>query len=81
MRQTQLKIDLAQDGSGWSMSADHKSREAFVYKSPEETYHGSGYIVIVPLTARERSAFDRQTVTKNGITGLKVTNVKEHHLA
>jgi len=81
MKETKLKIDVAKDGSGWSMSNDHDSREAFVYKTPDETYHGSGYIVIVPLTASERSAFDRQVVTNDGITGLKVPNVKEHHFA
>ena len=80
MKEVEVKIDLAKDGSGFTMSQDSSTRSAKVYKKPQETYMGSGHILIVPLSEQEEQSFSRQVVTKEGVTGLKVTNVKEHHM-
>jgi len=80
MKEVEVELELAQDGSGYSLNKTDTTRTARVYKKPEETYMGSGYILIVPLNKQEEESFSKQVVTKEGVTGLKVTNVKDYHM-
>jgi hypothetical protein len=80
MEEVNLHIGIAQDGSGYSLSQDENTRTAYIWRYPSETYHGTGHIMILPLNEQEEDAFsDRNVIEKNGIKGLKVTNVKERY--
>lgn len=80
MKEVQLRIDLAPDGSGWSLSQDNQLREAYVWKTPDETSRGHSYLLVVPLSEEEQNNFSRNVVTQDGVTGLKVPNVNESYI-
>ena len=81
MKEVKVKLDLAIDGSGWDLSESNESRKAYVMSEPEDTYFGTGYILIVPLNEHESDVFDRNVIQQEGIAGLKVPNVNEVYLA
>jgi hypothetical protein len=81
MQQVEAYINVASDGSGWSISKTFDTRIAFVWKTPDETYMGSGYILLVPLTDSELESFSQQNViSKGGIDCLKIPNFKERYI-
>ena len=81
MQQVKAHIAVASDGSGWSISKETDDRTAFVWKTPDETYMGSGYILLVPLTDSELESFSQQNIiSEDGIIGLKIPNFKEKYI-
>lgn len=77
----QVQVDLASDGSGYSVYADHDTRQAIVMTPEREAYFGGGHIVMVPL--REDEIDNWAAVHKHefaGETCVKVTKVRDKHV-
>jgi len=80
MREVEVKVDLAKDGSGWSFSKDNSLRTAYVWKEGSETYNGSNPHLILPLTEGEEQTFEKNIIESDGIRGLKLTNVWDSYI-
>lgn len=79
--EVQLKVELASDGSGHSLFAEHEPRRAIIHTPKPETYCEAGHITMVPLTGDELDSWaDVHKYEFDGETCVKVTNVKESHL-
>ena len=74
-----IHIDIAQDGSGWSLDRNHNVRPACIVQEPEGHF---GYAVIVPFkTEAEKENYTRNTGRcDHGYKGIRVPNVKERYL-
>lgn len=80
--EVQLRIELAEDGTGHSLYAEHEPRRAIVMTPKPDTLHKSGHILLVPLTDEEVSNWHEvHKHEADGETCIKVTNVKQQHLA
>ena len=78
----QVRVDLATDGSGHSLSSEIEPRRAIVHTAKRNAYLKSGHILMVPLTEDEESNWaDRQKHEFGDSVCVKLTNVKAHHLA
>ena len=78
----QVRVDLATDGSGHSLSSEIEPRRAIVHTAKRNAYLKSGHILMVPLTDEEESNWaDVQKYEFDGETCVKLTNVKARYLA
>jgi len=80
MKEVEVNVDVASDGSGYRYNTDLESREAFIKSIPSETYLGSGYILAVPMTAEEKEVYTRNVETHEGVECLMLKNVKSHYI-
>ena len=74
-----IHINVAQDGSGWSLSQDHNVRPACIIQEPEGPF---GYTVVVPFETKAEKENYTQNVDRcnHGYKGIRVPNVKERYL-
>lgn len=78
MKEVEVNVDLAGDGSGYSLSIDHSVRTAFVWKEPSETYSAMSYHLLLPLTGSESEVFNSRNIkTVDGVTGYVLRNVND----
>lgn len=74
MKEVDLHIDVAQDGSGYTLSQNTSTRTAYIYS--ERNY---GYTLIVPLTDEEEANHSQNIIEHNGVSGLKAPRVNEQY--
>jgi len=81
MKEVEVTIDLAGDGSGYSLSVDNSPRTAYVWKEASETYSGMSRHLILPLSEDEEEVFFHKNIIEcDGIRGLKLTNVWDSYI-
>jgi len=80
--EVQVKVELADDGSGHTLFPDFEPRPGIVYTPKRDAYLSSGHIVMIPLNQSELDNWhEGQKHDVDGRACVKLTNVKEQHLA
>jgi hypothetical protein len=70
MKEVELHIQIAREGSGYSLSKEHDTRTAFIR---DDSFDNTN--LIVPLTEQEEEQLQKNIVEENDVRGLLVTNV------